>query len=118
MKSERLTLYDISWHDLDLIHHLHSFPEVDAYNTLGIPKDINQSKAFLQTYLEAQKATPQKLFLWKIDLTATSEFIGIAGMTLSLDKFRTGEIFYKLLPEHWSKGYATEVARLLVKTGF
>lgn len=116
--SERLTIKDLSRDDLDLIHHLHSFPEVDEFNTLGIPNDISQTNAALQPYLEAQQAKPRKLYGWKIEITTTHEFVGMAGMTLSLDKFKSGEIFYKLLPKHWGKGYATEVASLLVKIGF
>jgi RimJ/RimL family protein N-acetyltransferase len=29
-----------------------------------------------------------------------------------------GEIYYKLFPDHWGKGYATEVSRTLIMTGF
>ena len=39
-------------------------------------------------------------------------------MTLSLDKFKLGEIYYKLSPVHWGKGYATEVSKALIKSGF
>ena len=46
------------------------------------------------------------------------EFIGLAGMPLSADKYRLGEIYYKLLPKHWGKGYATEVAKTLIIFGF
>ena len=45
-------------------------------------------------------------------------FIGMAGLTLSNDKFRLGEIYYKLMPEYWGKGYATEVSKTLIKSGF
>jgi ribosomal-protein-alanine N-acetyltransferase len=45
-------------------------------------------------------------------------FIGLAGLTLSNDKFRLGEIYYKLNPIYWEKGYATEVSRALIKSGF
>lgn len=39
-------------------------------------------------------------------------------MTLSQDKFRLGEIYYKLRPLFWGRGYATEVAKTLIKAGF
>ncbi len=47
----------------------------------------------------------------------SNQFIGLAGFTLSNDKFRLGEIYYKLHPDHWSQGYATEVARRIKKKG-
>lgn len=39
-------------------------------------------------------------------------------MNVSADRFQNGEIYYKLLPRHWGKGYATEVAQTLITYGF
>ena len=39
-------------------------------------------------------------------------------MTLSADRYRLGEIYYKFLPRYWGKGFATEVAKGLIKAGF
>ncbi|GAH86271.1 unnamed protein product, partial [marine sediment metagenome] len=41
-----------------------------------------------------------------------------SGMKLSLDKFKLGEIYYNLSPDNWGQGYATEIAKTLVKLGF
>ncbi len=117
-KSKRLIIREITWNDVDVIHNLHSFPEVDEFNTIGVPTDIRETEVLLKPYIEAQNTEARKLYFWKIELMVSQKFIGIAGMTLSLDKFKSGEIFYKLLPDQWGKGYATEVAKLLVKTGF
>lgn len=37
---------------------------------------------------------------------------------MSLNKFRLGEIYYKLIPLHWGKDYATEVSKTLINAGF
>ncbi|CAD5254166.1 MULTISPECIES: GNAT family N-acetyltransferase [unclassified Imperialibacter] len=117
-QSERLRLREISFDDLGDIHHLHSFSEVDEFNTLGIPGNLDETKEYLTPLIQAQKVTPRKSFFWKIELLATSAFIGIAGMTLSLDRFKRGEIYYKILPDQWGKGYATEIGSLLISVGF
>jgi ribosomal-protein-alanine N-acetyltransferase len=39
-------------------------------------------------------------------------------MNLSLDTFKLGEIYYKLLPTKWGAGYATELSKALIKSGF
>jgi hypothetical protein len=39
LESTRLKLIEITWNDLEDIHTLHSIPEVDEFNTLGIPKN-------------------------------------------------------------------------------
>ena len=116
--TERLILREITWNDLESIHRLHSVPEVDEYNTLGIPKDIDETRELMRPDIEAKVKEPQSRYTWRIILKNSGEFIGLAGMILSNDKFKLGEIYYKLLPEYWGKGYATEVARQLIITGF
>lgn len=116
--TDRLLLREITWNDLDSIHHLHSVPEVDEYNTLGIPKNIDETRELMRPDIEAKRKDPQERYTWRIILQDSAEFIGLAGMTLSNDKFRLGEIYYKLMPEYWGKGYATEVAKSLVLAGF
>ena len=44
LESIRLLLKEISWEDLENIHRLFSFPEVDEFNTLGIPKILKKQK--------------------------------------------------------------------------
>ena len=68
--------------------------------------------------IEGQNKTPQKSYTWNLNLKDTNDFVGTAGMRLSFDKFKLGEIYYKLLPDHWGKGYATEVSKTLIKSGF
>lgn len=117
-ESARLLIKEVSLNDAEAIHHLHSFREVDEFNTLGIPKDLDETKQYLIPLIQEQQAEPRKSFFWKIILKDSREFIGIAGLTLSVDKFIRGEIYYKLLPKYWGKGYATEVAKQLVNLGF
>ncbi|MCG8306878.1 MAG: GNAT family N-acetyltransferase [Cytophagales bacterium] len=114
----RLDLIEIGWDDLPDIHHLHSIAEVDEYNTLGLPKDEEETREIIRPVIESQRAEVQKLYMWKIIGKETGLFLGVAGMTLSADRFRLGEIYYKLLPKYWGKGYATEVSKGLIKAGF
>jgi len=45
------------------------------------------------------------------------DMVGVADITLAPDR-RTGELGYAFAPWSWGRGYATEVARTLVKLGF
>lgn len=118
LQSERLTLKEVSGEDLENIHVLHSIPEVDEFNTLGVPENLDTTRKVVQAMIDATKMVPQKSYTWNIFLKDSDEFIGLAGMNLSHDKYRTGEVYYKLLPVHWKKGYATEVSKRLIKLGF
>lgn len=43
LEYERLLLKEITWYDLENIHQLYSCSEVDEYNTLGIPRNIDET---------------------------------------------------------------------------
>ena len=118
ISTARLDLIEITWDDLPDIHHLHSIAEVDEYNTLGLSKDEEDTREIIRPVIENQTAEVQKLYLWKIVSKESKSFLGVAGMNLSADRFRLGEIHYSLLPKYWGKGYATEVAKGLIKSGF
>ncbi|MDE5423083.1 GNAT family N-acetyltransferase [Ancylomarina sp. DW003] len=118
IESKRLMLKEISLEDLKSIHELYSSPEVDKFNTLGIPKDIEATKKLIQPMIEEKTINPRKAYHWKIVLKDTGEFIGLTGLSLSNDKFKLGEIYYEILPRFWKKGYATETAKTVIKSGF
>ena len=118
ISTARLDLIEISWDDLPDIHHLHSIAEVDEYNTLGLPDDEEETKKIIGPVIENQKAAVQRFYMWKIIDKESKDFLGVSGMTLSADRFKLGEIYYKLLPRYWGEGYATEVAKGLIKAGF
>ncbi|TFH22528.1 MAG: N-acetyltransferase [Bacteroidia bacterium] len=118
LHTERLILAEFTWADLEEIHRLHCVPEVDEYNTLGIPANLEETREIMRPFIEAGNQQPQAKYAWGIEEKASGAFIGMAGMSLSNDRFRLGEIFYKLFPDYWGRGYATEVARKLITVGF
>lgn len=118
LESKRLRLQEVTGSDIELIFRLHSFPEVDEYNTLGIPENIEVTEKLVRPMIEAQKAEGRKSYDWKIIRKDTGEFIGLAGISLSADRFKLGEIYYELCPSQWGQGFATEIAKTLIDTGF
>ncbi|MCD7971693.1 MAG: GNAT family N-acetyltransferase [Candidatus Azobacteroides sp.] len=118
LESRRLLLKEITWNDLEDIHKLYSAPETDEYNTLGIPENLEETREILRLMIEAQETEDRKSYSWKIVRKNTGKFIGMAGITLSANRFRFGEICYEILPSCWGKGYATEVAITIIDAGF
>ncbi len=118
LESKRLKMHEITDSDIELIHKLNSYPEVDEYNTVGIPTNREVTENVVHSMIEEQKAECRKSYNWKIIRKDSDEFIGMAGITLSANRFKLGEIYYDLLPLHWGKGYATEIVKTLIKIGF
>ena len=118
IESNRLILTEVTWDDIENIHTLHSIPEVDEFNTLGIPKDIAETREVMRPIIEEPKGEKRHHISWKIETKNSLAFIGLAGMVLSSEKYSHCEIYYKFLPSYWGKGYATEVSMALIKSGF
>lgn len=118
IETARLRLSEIGTDDLENIHQLHSIPGVDEFNTLGIPKSIDDTEKIIRPWIEGISKIPRTTYTWKIMLKETNAFIGLAGFSLSNDRFKQGEIYYKLHPDHWGYGYATELSKRLVTLGF
>ncbi|WP_029902603.1 GNAT family N-acetyltransferase [Prevotella sp. 10(H)] len=118
LESKRLRLKEVTWDDIESIHMLYSLPEVDEFNTLGIPKSIEETIENIRPMIEDINSENRKSYFWKIIRKDSGEFIGSAGLTLSANRFKLGEIFYELLPSQWGQGFATETARTIIRAGF
>lgn len=118
LQSERLHLKIIDLNDIEDLHRMESIPEVNEFNTIAIPKDLEETKSQLQSLFEAVNASPPTSYYWTISIIESQQFIGMAGLTLSNDKFKLGEIFYKFSPTFWGNGYGTETSKALINFGF
>jgi len=118
LKSDRLKLVEITVNHLEEIHSLHSIPEVDEFNTLGIPDNLRETKEFIQPIIKDQLNDKRKHICWSVREINKDKFIGLAGLVISADRFKMAEIYFKLLPRYWGKGYATELATRIFQFGF
>jgi len=117
-QSKKLQLRFIQNSDIENIHKLQSIPEVDKYNTLGIPKDLSETKALMASSFEDLKQEVIKRYTFVIELNKSQEFIGLIALNLGNPKYKSAEVWYKLLPKYWRKGYATEAVNILLEFGF
>ena len=76
----RLRLIEIS--DLDSIHKLHSLPETDEYNTLGIPKSIEETKSVIEPWIAENKENDIRNYTFAIENNLNNDFIGLFGFKL------------------------------------
>ena len=107
-ETPRLKLVKVTDRDVDRIFLLAGNEKVMKF----FPKVLN--------YEDTQQMI-QKIFhqyaeygycFWKVLLKPGDQFIGIAGLLhQEIDNKPETEISYRMLPEHWKKGYATEAAK-------
>lgn len=118
LETERLLLRTISETDVDAIHELHSLPETDEFNTLGIPGNILVTKDLVGDWLLKQNAVPCTAYVFSIVLRSESRLIGLMGMNLGRPKSLRAEVWYKLHRDYWNRGYASEALERLLQFGF
>ncbi|RDC64401.1 Ribosomal-protein-alanine N-acetyltransferase [Adhaeribacter pallidiroseus] len=104
--------------DLSEIHHLHSLPETDAFNTLGIPGNSLETEVILKKWISDQQQLEIKNYTFLVEHTTTQQFIGLIALVLGNPKFQTGRVWYKLHPSHWNQGFATEALNSVLNFGF
>lgn len=116
--TQRLLFRELTAQDLNEIHNMNALPEVDQYNTSGIPESIAVTEQLLKNWLWEQQASPRLHYLFCIMDKASNIFIGMIGLRLGKPKYRNAEVWYKLLPDQWGKGYATEALKEMIRFGF
>ncbi|MEM6697030.1 MAG: GNAT family N-acetyltransferase [Bacteroidota bacterium] len=116
--SKRLLLVPITWSDLEIVHELHSLPEVDEFNTLGIPEYLDETKGVIAPWIAEYQNAEIGNYVFAIRLQENQQFIGLFGLNLASQKFNSGEVWYKLHPYYWRKGYATEALNRVLDFGF
>ena len=117
-QTSRLNIRCLSSNDIDNIHILHSLPETDRFNTLGIPESIQITEKLVSEWLTAQDSLPRTSYIHCIDLNDSNQFIGLIALNLKESKFRSAEIWFKLNSTYWDKGYATEALNKILDFGF
>ena len=118
LKSKRLHIRELTSADIDNVHELHSLPETDEFNTLGIPENIQTTENILTEWLILQKQEPRISYVFNIDKTENNNFVGLIAINLGKINYKTAEVWFKIHKDHWRKGYTTEALTRLLDFGF
>ena len=118
LKTDRLNFREVSIDDIKNIHELHSLPETDKFNTLGIPETIQDTEGIINEWLVGQHTKPQTSYIFCLDLVDTNQFIGLIALNIGKPNYKTAEVWYKIHVDHWRQGYATEALTKLLDFSF
>ena len=118
LQTKRLKLRLVELADLIQIHNLHLLSETDEYNTLGIPENLAETKTILETWVFDNQEKEVKNYTFAMELAINNQFIGLIALKLGNQKFRTGEVWYKLHVNHWQQGFGTEALNKMLDFGF
>lgn len=81
--------------------------------------DASEATAFMQRLKDAIETRGWSLYA--VELKSSGEFIGFIGLNVhppELEIADAPEIGWRLLPQYWNQGYATEGAKAVLKYAF
>jgi len=119
IQSERLYVRPWKESDLQAFHLVMSDPAVHTY-TNEEPWTIETTKAVMDWFKQHKQGWEWKPGYFNCPLILRSEgrLIGRVGLNPFQEEKRIPEIEWTLGPEHWGKGYATEIGRAILSYGF
>jgi RimJ/RimL family protein N-acetyltransferase len=114
--TERLVLRKIVPGDVDAMVALHADPEAVRHRPEGM-RDPEHSEMLFTAWLDHWAEFG--FGYWAIELAGTGELIGFGGMQMAFGDW-TGtylNVFYRLFPRFWGRGYAPEMVAAAVDWG-
>jgi len=118
LKTHRLNIRELTFEDIDNVHKLHSLPETDEFNTLGIPENIQTTENIVIEWLTKQKHEPRNSYIFCIDKNDDNQFIGLIAINLGKENYKSAEVWFKIHKNHWRQGYTTEALTQILKFAF
>jgi ribosomal-protein-alanine N-acetyltransferase len=110
-ETERLIVRRLKTDDKDHFFLLNGSEEVMRY--IRVVKTREESDAHLEMILrdEAANPSPKGKGRWLVEEKATGNFVGSFAIIPMPDDPAKTQLGYSFIPEHWGKGYATELAK-------
>ena len=121
IETDRLILRELRLSDLDKMFELDSNIEVHKYLGNKPVKTKEESLQILESILCQYKE--RGIGRWAAIEKLSNEFIGWSGLRLNTEYDMNGftryyDVGYRLLPQFWGKGYATESGKAAVDYAF
>jgi len=115
-KTPRLLITELHWEDRFLFHKLQSDHQVFTYLGKTAQEDHELNNLELLSLIELYKHLDQKRLIMAVRVLEQQRFIGTCALYENEEGFI--EIGFRLLPEKWGKGLASELIPNLIAFGF
>ncbi|MDM1555137.1 GNAT family protein [Chryseobacterium indologenes] len=117
--SQRLALRPFKENDVSHVHEMLLKPESTLFNPSSYSEDIEETQKLIQSWKsESYSGQNRKKFTFLIETTIDGTFVGIIAIDLIKLHYKNAEVWYKLSPDIWGKGYATEALKRIIQFGF
>ena len=117
IESRRLIIREYTDEDWGAVYAYVKDPNFWKYQA-GEPPTEERVKALIQWTVREQKLSPRVNYYLAAQDAQSGQIIGEAVLKTIPPGHGQGEIGFGVMPQHWKKWYATEIARALLDVGF
>lgn len=114
VETDRLIIREFEEEDISSLYEIESDRRLLEFIPWYKLSTLSECRRQLRRIIE--KNRKDQLNSWAVTLKDTGEVIGITQLMYS-NKIKAVEIGTKILPEYWSKGYASELTRAVIEYG-
>ncbi|MFN6570287.1 GNAT family N-acetyltransferase [Dendronalium sp. ChiSLP03b] len=116
LETQRLILRDLQPNDVHQLAPILANPRVMEFSPTGI-LSASQIQAKIDSFITSYKTLG--FGKWAVIFKETNQLIGSCGIAIvQIDNVNEREIGYRLDPEFWGQGLATEAASATIQYGF
>jgi RimJ/RimL family protein N-acetyltransferase len=114
METKRLTLRKLTTKDAVNLYKLTLNTDVIRFTGDVAFESIDEAKKYIELYDQYEKYGFGR---WAVIEKETKSFLGWCGLRFS-EETQECDLGFRLLKQHWNKGYATEAAKLCLDLAF
>ena len=116
IETDRLIIRKFTLADAEASFKMANDPEVMKYIIGEKYKDVDEVRAMIRKNVFGDY---EKYGFGRMAMTlkSTGEFIGFTGLKYN-DDFKEVDLGYRIIREHWGRGYTTEASRPFLDIGF
>lgn len=114
LQTARMLLREFRAADAEPLFRLNSDPDVMRYTGESPFDDAQAARQFIDTY---SHYNDHGFGRWAVEDLANGDFMGFCGLRCQ-DQSGEVDVAFRLFPQYWASGYATEAARACMRAGF
>ena len=114
VETDRLIIREFQEDDILSLYKIESNAKIIEFMPWSKLSSLNECKRLLKKFI--QNYNKYKLNTWAVVEKSSNDVIGITQLIYS-NKIKGVELGTKIVPEYWSKGYASELSRAIVDYG-
>ncbi|MFT4733839.1 MAG: ribosomal-protein-alanine N-acetyltransferase [Algoriphagus sp.] len=85
---------------------------------MGIPENIKETEDVIKPWIHESERSNVQNYTFAIQVTIDKKLVGLIAIRQKEIKHKRAEVWFKINPDHWGKGIASEALERMLEYGF